>query len=146
PDAPLPRHSSSEHLSSEIPQIAVDANVLLNGADPPCADQPAIGRAARKASPEQVLLYLVQGAVEVIASVFLPAALEQLRSRHPSLAGVGVPQRQGPLSEPHLLVFEQLPLLHALDLGGQEVEPLRDTERMRDDVIDDVAAMRDAQG
>lgn len=143
---PLPPQSSREHLGGEIPQAAIDPHVLLDGADPPGADQATTGGPARQSAPEQVLLDLVQGAIEIIPSVLRPPTLEQLRGRHSSLRRVGVPQRQSPLSEPELLVLEQLPLLHALDLGGQYVEPLRDAERMRDNVIDDVAAVGHAEG
>jgi hypothetical protein len=57
------------------------------------------------------------------------------------LPGLWITQRERPLGKRQLLVHEQPPMLHALDLGGQGFEALGDRERLGKDLVDDVTAV-----
>jgi hypothetical protein len=57
------------------------------------------------------------------------------------LPGLWITQRERPLGKRQLLVHEQPPMLHALDLGGQALEALGDLERLGKDLVDDVTAV-----
>src|SRR5262245_7025504 len=62
------------------------------------------------------------------------------------LRGIVVTCRQGGRRKRALLVPCELADLHSLDLPGQAVEPFSHPQRARDDLIDDVASMGDADG
>lgn len=48
---PLLPHSGRKHFGGEVPKAAIDAQVLLDGADPPGANQAATGGPAQQSAP-----------------------------------------------------------------------------------------------
>src|SRR6266480_6052089 len=124
---PLPEvvsGSSRQHLRGQIPELAVELDVASDGADPARAGHATRYRAPGEASTEQVLLAAVIDAPEVISDVLGAPAGEELRGLHPALCGLWEAQRQRPLGKGQLLVLEEPPLLHALDLNCEALEAL----------------------
>jgi hypothetical protein len=89
-----------------------------------------------------VLLRTVQNGVKIVAQVLRPADREQLRGDDSAVRRVGKPDGQRPLGKVQLLVLREMAALHPLNLGGEDVEPLCQPERPADDLINDVASMR----
>src|SRR5438132_1919506 len=133
--------SGLEHLRGQIPELAVELDVTPDGANPARAGQTTAGRAPAQAPTEQVLLAAVINPPEVIADVFRAPAGEELQGLHAALCRVRKAQRERPRGKAQLLVLEQPPLLHALDLGGQALEPLRELKCAGNHVVHDVPAM-----
>jgi hypothetical protein len=85
-----------------------------------------------------------QGAPEIVRLVLHPTAAQKLRGLHAGLCHVRIAHFHRRAGELGLLVPQELPGLHPLDLAGQDLELLRDAKRTRAHLIEDVAPVRHA--